>query len=151
MPKTNDSPIGKIWVYAIAALMFLRGIIILFSGDNTNEWSNLLGTGGLANAQAQAGWLGWLIHVAWLIEGRFWIIAAFPLVFRLAWGRDVVILVAGLGIALQIYRLFNSNVFSSIIWLLLYILIALAFWFEPKIKAYFIQPQQSQNEVKPLT
>lgn len=146
---TTSVGIGrKSIVLTLAALLFIRGLLILFTNDSAGEWNNLLGTGGLAAADAQFGPLGPILRIAQLIEGRLWIIVAFPLFFRLSWGRDVAILVAILGIVVQVFRLLAGSSAFAVVWLLIYIGIAALFYAEPGIKAYFAPTQASGVESK---
>lgn len=127
-------------VLILAALLFVRGLLILFAKESSGEWSNLLGIGGLAAADTQFGLLGPILRIVQLIEGRLWLIVAFPLFFRLAWGRDLAILVAGLGIVVQVFRLLAGSGAFAVGWLLMYAGIA-ALFYQPGIKTYFARPQ----------
>ena len=130
-------------VFVLAGLLFIRGVMILFTND-ASEWNALLGTGGLAAMEAQLGALGPILRILQLIEGRLWIIAAFPLFFRLSWGRDVAILVAILGIVVQGLRLVAGNGLSAIVWLIIYIVVAAFFYAAPGIKAYFAEAKEAE-------
>jgi hypothetical protein len=135
------------WVVLIfAALMLVRGVLILFARENAIEWSNLLGIGGLEAADAQFGFLAPILRIIQIIEGRLWIIVAFPLFFGLAWGRDVTIMLAMVGAVIQVFRLFAGNGIFALIWLAIYIGIAIVFYASPAIKAYLVAPPK--NEVK---
>ena len=124
-------------VLILATLMFARGLLILFAEGSLSEWSNLLGVGGLAAADVQFGPLGPILRIGQLIEGRLWIIVAFPLFFRLPWDRDVAVLVAGLGMVVQVFRLLAGSDAFAVVWLVIYAAIAALFYAEPGIRAYF--------------
>ncbi|MBC7877589.1 MAG: hypothetical protein H7Y59_10500 [Anaerolineales bacterium] len=139
MTKTFNRIEPKMIVLTLATLLFARGLLILFALDSSTAWSNLLGIGGLATSNTQFGALGPIMRIAQLIEGRLWLIVAFPLFFRLSWGRDVTILVAGLGIAIQVFRLFAGSGAFAVVWLVIFVGIAVLFYAEPGIKTYFTQ------------
>jgi uncharacterized membrane protein len=143
MEKPNT---GKLIVLTLASLMLVRGILILFAGEGSSDLNNILGVGGLTNADAQFGAFGSILRIAQLIEGRFWIILAFPLFYRLAWGRDVAVLVAGLGVVVQIFRLLAGGGAFAVVWIVIYVVIALLFSAEPHIKAHFVQAQDASTQ-----
>ena len=124
-------------VLALATLLLIRGILILFTTDRSDAWNNLLGVGGLAAADAQFGWPGTIMRIAQLSEGRLWIILAFPLFLRLAWGRDLAILAAGLGMLVQVFRLLAGNSVLALVWLLIFAGIAALFYARSDLKTYF--------------
>ncbi|MBC7812848.1 MAG: hypothetical protein H7175_16955 [Burkholderiales bacterium] len=137
----------KIFVFVLAALLLVRGLLILFTSDADNQWSDLLGVGGLAAADTQFGALGPILRIVQIIEGRLWIIVAFPLFFRLSWGRDVAILIAVAGMVVQVFRLVAGNGFLALVWLAIYVGIAALFYATPVIKAYFASAQET--DMKP--
>lgn len=133
-------------LFIITALLCARGLLILFTNDSTAEWSNLLGIGGLGAADTQFGALGSLLRVAQLIEGRLWILVAFPVAFRLPWGRDVAILVAVLGMIVQSVRLLAGNGAFAVVWLVVFLAVAALFYAEPGIRAYFARPMTTDTK-----
>lgn len=141
MSQPTNALAPKVVIWLLATVFLMRGLLILFASDSSNEWNNLLGIGGLATADAQVGTPGWLLRIVELIEGRLWILLAFPLFFRLPWGRDLAILIAAVGIVVQLFRLQAGNGISAILWLVIYSGVIALFYTQRGIKAYFDRPQ----------
>ncbi len=122
---------------ALGLLLAARGIGALVAPDSSASWTQLLGIGGLANAEARFGGLGKAMRILYLIESRLWVIVAFPMMFRLAWGRDVAIAVAAASILTQGFRLLLGAGFGAVVWIGIFIGIIALFATLPQIKAYF--------------
>jgi hypothetical protein len=125
-----------IGIIAIAVLLALRGIVILSTPADPTGWTRWLGIGG-PFMDGDGSLLGRVLTVVALIEGRLWIILAFPLLLRLAWGRDLAVLVALLGIVVQGFRLAYGSGAPAGLWLLADVSLALIFAAAPGVRAYF--------------
>lgn len=143
MSRPTHALTPKILIWLLAALFLIRGLLILFATDSSHEWDNLLGIGGLATTDAQVGTPSWFLRVIQLIEGRLWVLLAFPLFLRLPWGRDLAMLVAAVGVIIQLFRLQAGNGMSAILWLVIYAGIVALFYTQWGIRTYFNHSQAS--------
>ncbi|MFD3165503.1 hypothetical protein [Herpetosiphon sp. NSE202] len=121
---------------SLGILLAARGIGGLLAVDSTALWANLLGIGGFTEAEMRFGWLGYAMRILYLIESRLWIILAFPLIFRLPWGRDIVLVVAIASMLVQGCRLLLGSGLSAGIWLAIFAGMIALFATAPQIKSY---------------
>jgi hypothetical protein len=120
----------------LGIVLAARGVVSLAAPDSTTGWTELLGIGGFADAEARFGAIGVAMRVLALIESRLWIILAFALIFRLPWGRDVILVVAAGSVLVQGCRLLLGAGLGAAVWLGLFVGLIGIFITVPQLKAY---------------